>query len=300
MNIDDLNSEYGIRGLAEFVEGCGDLTKLVMAGEGGVAEVYLLGGHVTSFRPAGGEDVLWLSEASHFEVGKAIRGGIPICHPWFAALASDPAAPIHGYVRTSELEVRGVELTDDGGVCALLGRRFQNAPTQGWPGGFELRVRVTVGRSLSLAVETENIGDGELIFNEALHTYFNVSDVRHVNVTGLAGEQYWCKVTGEEGRQGDEPITFAGQFDRVYKGATGETLLRDPRMGRKIRIAKRGSRSTVVWNPWIEKAAAMADFGDDEWPGMLCIEAANAMDDAVRIAPGESHEIETVISVERE
>jgi len=298
MNIDDLNREFGIPGLAEFREGQGDLTQLVMAAEGSVAEVYLLGGHVTSFRPAGGQDLLWLSRKSHFEVGKPIGGGIPVCHPWFGALAADAAAPIHGYVRLAELDVESVSLTEAGGVQAVLGRRFGKAEKANWPGEFEVRVRVTTaGRSLSVAVETKNVGAGELVLTEALHTYFRVSDVRKVSVTGLAGEPYWCKVTDTTGREGGEPVTFTGQFDRVYKGAVGETVLHDGGMGREIRIAKRGSRSTVVWNPWIEKAAAMADFGDDEWPEMLCIETANALDDAVRIAPGASHEMETVLEL---
>jgi D-hexose-6-phosphate mutarotase len=298
MNIEDLNSQYAIRGVAEFMEGSGDLTRLVMAAEGAVAEVYLLGGHVTSFRPAGGADVLWLSRASSYEVGKPIRGGIPICHPWFGPLESDPSAPMHGYVRTTELGVVSIALTDDGGVTAVLGKRFDRPAGRDWPGDFELTVRVTVGRSLSVAVRTSNIGGADLVISEALHSYFRVSDVRSVNVTGLAGDDYYCKLTGETARQGPEPLTFAAQTDRIYKGSTGEMVLHDPGMGRAIRVAKRHSRSTVVWNPWIEKAAAMADFGDDEWPGMLCIETANAMEDAVTIAPGEMHEIETIISVE--
>ena len=297
MELEELNRQFGIPGVAEFQYGNGGLTKLVMSGQGSVAEVYLLGGHVTSFRPAGRADVLWLSEKSNFEVGKAIRGGIPICHPWFGPLEADPAAPMHGYVRLTELDVESVSLTDDDGVEAVLGKRFEKPAGMNWPGDYELRVRVTVGRSLTVAVETKNIGADELVVSEALHTYLAVSDVRKVSVTGLAGEAFWCKVTSTAGVESDEPVTFGGEFDRVYKGATGEVVLHDAGMGREIHVAKRGSRSTVVWNPWIKKAAAMADYGDDEWPGMLCIETANALEEAVRIAPGQTHEMATTVTV---
>jgi len=298
MSVEELNRLFGIPGLAEFEEGNGGLTKLVIAAEGSLAEVYLLGAHVTSWTPAGGEDVLWLSRESRYEIGKPIRGGIPICHPWFGPLEGDSSAPIHGYVRLTCLEVESISPTDDGGVSAVLWRRFGKPPGDNWPGDFELRLRVTVGRSLSVAAETLNRGQRDLVISEALHTYFRVSDVRKVRVTGLAGAAYWSKATGGRAVQGPEPLTFTAQTDSVYRHSAGEVVLHDPQMLRAINVAKRGSKSTVVWNPWIEKAAAMPDFGDDEWPEMLCIEAANALDDAVAVPPGKTHVIETIISVE--
>lgn len=297
MSVDELNRQFGIPGVAAFEEGEGGLTKIVMAAQGSVAEVYLLGGHVTSWTPAGGEDVLWLSKKSQYAIGQPIRGGIPLCHPWFGTLEGNESAPLHGYVRVMPLDVESVELCDDGGVSALLWAKFSQPAGTAWPSDFEIRVHVTVGRSLSVTAETLNCGQADLVLSEALHSYFRVSDVRNVSVTGLAGEAYWSKVTGSEGVQGPEPLTFAAQTDRVYKHSSADVMLHDPGLGRTIHIAKRGSQSTVVWNPWIEKAAAMADFGDDEWPEMLCIETANALDDVVTIPPGETHVMETCISV---
>jgi D-hexose-6-phosphate mutarotase len=297
MDIEDLNRQFGIPGVAEFEDGKGDLARLVIAAEGSVAEVYLLGGHVTRWTPVGGQDVLWLSRASHYEIGKPIRGGIPVCLPWFGPLDGDPSAPIHGYVRLTCLNVESVAMNDDGSVSAVLWRKFEEPPAENWPGNFELRVRVTVGPSLSVAAEVLNLGQRDLVLGEALHTYFRVSDVRKVSVTGLAGAGYWNKVTGTRAVQGPDPVTFAAQTDRVYLNSAGEVVLHDEQMGRDIRIAKRGSKSTVVWNPWVEKAAAMPDFGDDEWPEMLCIETANALDDSVAIPPGKMHTMETIISV---
>ena len=296
MNIEDLNRQFGIPGVAEFDYGSGDLAKLVIAAEGSVAEVYLLGGHVTSWTPAGGQDVLWLSRQSRYEIGKPIRGGIPVCLPWFGPLEGDPSAPIHGYVRLTCLNVESLAMNDDGSISAVLWRKFEEPPAENWPGDFEVRVRITVGRSLSVAAEMLNLGQKDLVLSEALHTYFRVSDVRKVSVAGLAGAAYWSKATGARSVQGPEPLTFSAQTDSVYGNSTGEVVLHDPQMGRAIGIAKRGSKSTVVWNPWIEKAAAMPDFGDDEWPEMLCIEAANALDDAVAVPPGKTHTMETIIS----
>jgi D-hexose-6-phosphate mutarotase len=296
MNIEELNRQFGIPGVAEFADGEGDLTRLVIAAEGSLAEVYLLGGHVTRWIPEGGQDVLWLSRASHYEVGKPIRGGIPVCLPWFGPLAGDPSAPIHGYVRLSLLNVESVAFNDDSSVSAVLCRKFEKPPAGNWPGDFEVRLRVTVGRSLSVAAEMLNLGHKDLVLSEALHTYFRVSDVRKVRVTGLAGATYLDKLTGARTVQGPEPLTFTAQTDRVYVNSAGEVVLHDPQMGRDVRIAKRGAKSTVVWNPWIEKAAAMPDFGDDEWPEMLCIETANALDDVVTIPAGKTHTMETIIS----
>ncbi len=297
MSYKELNRQYGIPGVAEFEEGRGGLTSLVIAAEGSVAEIYLLGGHVTSWTPAGGSDVLWLSDKSHYAIGKPIRGGIPVCHPWFGPLAGNEAAPMHGYVRVMPMDVESVTLCDDGAVAVGLWAKFSRPDGGDWPSDFEIHLRVTVGKSLSVAAKTINCGRDDLVLTEALHSYFRVSDVRKVSVTGLAGREYWSKVTGGTGEQGSEPLTFAAETDRVYGDSTETVELHDPGLGRTIRIAKQGSRSTVVWNPWVEKAAAMEDFGDDEWPGMLCIETANALDDAITISPGDRHVMETQISV---
>jgi len=298
MRWDRLNQEFGIPGVVAFEEGSGGLTRMSIAAAGGEAEIYLLGGHVTGFRPGGGEDVLWVSGRSHFAVGQPIRGGVPVCHPWFGEKADGPAGPRHGYVRLMEFDVESVDQEADGGVTVVLFTKF-SVGNANWPGNFELRNRVTVGEALSMALETLNRGEEDLTITEALHSYFRVSDVREVSVTGLEGCEYLSKVAGGERRlQGDQPITFAGETDNVYLNTQAECILADAGMGRRIHVAKAGSSSTVVWNPWIDKARRMPDFGDDEWREMLCIETANALSNAVTIRPGESHTMEARIWVE--
>ena len=298
MTLDELNERFGIPGVVRFDEGAGSLDRAAIATARSEAHVYLLGGHVTHWRPAGGEDVLWVSRESSFAVGRPIRGGVPVCHPWFAAKSDEPNAPSHGYVRLMAWDVESVAQAGDGSVTLVLWTKFSRPAGSAWPGNFELRNTVTVGEALTMSLETRNFGPEPLTITEALHSYFRVSDVRNVSVAGLAGCEYFDKVAAATLRQGDEPVTFAGETDRVFRHAGGACVLDDSGLGRKIHIAKRGSRSTVVWNPWTDKARRMADFGDDEWPGMVCVETANALDDAVTIPPGGSHTMTARISLD--
>ena len=298
MTVDELNRRFGIPGAAGFEPGRGGLTRLAVIAPGGEAHVYLLGAHVTHWQPARGEPVLWVSRNSAFEVGRPIRGGVPVCHPWFAERPGDPGAPLHGPARLVEWSVASVERGPGGDVTAALTTAF-GPGAGGREGDFELTCTVTVGSTLALALRTRNLGNEPLTVTEALHSYFRVADVRGVSVTGLEGCTYFGKVTGGPNQvQGDEPITFRGETDSVYLNTPADCVLHDPRMGRRIRVTKSGSMSTVVWNPWVDKARRMPDFGDDEWPEMLCIETANALDDAVTVPPGESHTLAARIRVE--
>ena len=159
---------------------------------------------------------------------------------------------------------------------------------------YELRL----GRDLSMALTVTNPADAPITFEEALHTYLAVGDVRQVSVAGLEGVTYVDKVDGAKRKtQAEELITIGGEIDRLYLETEAAVTLTDPGLGRRIRVEKTGSRSSVVWNPWVAKSRAMADFGDDEWPGMICIETANAADNAVTLPPHGSHTITATISV---
>ena len=254
------------------------------------ADVYLHGAHVTAWQPADQAPVLWVSRESQFATGAPIRGGVPICFPWFAAHATDATAPAHGFAR-----LRGWRLTDasldDSRVELRFACRDDEATRRSpWPHPFAAEYRVSLGEQLSLALDVSNTGDVPIAFEAALHTYFAVSDIRRVTVTGLAGTNYLDKVEGlAVKRQGDAPVAFAGETDRIFLDTEATCTIHDPGLGRRIHVAKRGSLSTIVWNPWIAKARAMPDFGDDEWRQMLCIETANVRDRAVRLEPGSHH-----------
>ena len=274
------------------------LERLAIATGRATAEVYLHGAHVTAWQPSGAEPVIWVSGDSQFHPDKPIRGGVPICFPWFSAHATDASAPMHGFARLREWTLSGA---DDRGADVQVTFRLTDddiSRRSAWPHRFTADYRITVGDHLALALDVTNTGDAPLTFEAALHTYFAVKDIRQVGVTGLAGTEYLDKVEAfGRKRESDAPIRFAGETDRVYLDTESTCTIHDPGFRRRIEIAKTGSQSTIVWNPWIDKARAMADFGDDEWPSMLCIETANVRDAAVRLEPGSHHRMTAVMGV---
>lgn len=295
----DLNASHGIPGTLEFVPGPGGLTVATITNHHASAAIALHGAHVMSYTPAGGQDLLWMSQASLFAAGEPIRGGIPVCWPWFGAHPSDPALPAHGFVRRLSWEVLETVSHLDGTTTLRLGLNDSPATRQFWPYAFGLELAVTIGPQLTVALKMLNPGTEPCPISCALHTYFGVGDVRSVVINGLDGTAYINTVGGknEECRQTGE-IRIAEEVDRVYLDTTAEVTVDVPAQQRRIRIAKQGSRTTVVWNPWITKAAKMPDFGDQEFPEMLCVETANARRNTLTLAPGTSHTITTILSAE--
>ena len=273
------------------------LKALRLRASGSEALVYLHGAHVASFRTSEHGELLWLSEKALYAPGKAIRGGVPICFPWFGAHATRSDLPAHGFARTREFVFEGSELHGDTVVAELTLRA--DAHTLAWfPHPFSARLRVSVGRELSLAFEVENTGPDSFDYELALHTYLGVSDVRNVELVGLAGASYDDKVSGAVGCvEGTAPLRFAAETDRVYDSNARVSVL-DPSRKRRLVIDKTRSATTVVWNPWIDKAKRMADFGDDEWPGMLCVETANTGRHRITLDPESRHTTTTIISAE--
>jgi glucose-6-phosphate 1-epimerase len=291
LTVDQLNDRFAVGDAARFEAGEGGLKRLAIATPHATAQVYLHGAHVAQWQPDGFAPVLWLSQRSHFAAGKPIRGGVPICFPWFGPNADDPAAPAHGLARTKAWDVAGVHRTADGEVVVELETLVLD---------FAVTYTVTVGPSLTMTLHARNRAAAPRRFEAALHTYFTVGDVRQVRIAGLAGATYIDKVDAARRKvQGAEPIMFTQETDRVYLDTTAACVLDDPVLLRRITVEKAGSQTTVVWNPWTAKAARMEDFGDDEWPGMCCIETANVADHAVTLSPGGDHGMTAAIHVER-
>ena len=263
----------------QLVVGQGGLPKLVIRTPQADAEIYLHGAQVTHFQPRGQKPVLFLSGKSSFEPGKPIRGGVPICFPWFGARQD---APAHGFARLREWEL----------VCAEPGAVTLQLVEDDWGATF----RVSVGASLGMELTVKNLCREARQFEAALHTYLAVSDVRQVGITGLAGTTY-LNTVGEprENVEGTAPIRITAETDRLYLNTISTVTVEDHGWQRRIVIEKAGSHSTVVWNPWIAKAQRMADFGDDEWPGMLCVETCNVKNNAVTLATGAIHTMSAVI-----
>jgi glucose-6-phosphate 1-epimerase len=281
--------------------GRGDLPCLRIASERhGTGEVYLQGAHVTAWQPRDHAPVLWVSRESVFASGRPIRGGVPICFPWFAAHPTDKTAPSHGFARVATWTL--AEAVEGEHGVSLAFTFADTAQTLGspWPHRFLATYRVTFGTSLQLALTVRNTSEQAVRFEEALHTYYAVQNVREIEIGGLEATEYLDKVDAfARKRQGADAIRFAGETDRVYLDTTATCVIRDPARRRAIRIAKTGSRTTVVWNPWIEKARGLADFGDLEWVEMVCVETANVGDAAVSLQPGAEHTMTATVTVER-
>jgi len=294
MNVEQLQSRFTVPGVS-FAPGQGGLPRVTISTPAADAQVYLHGAHVTHFQTRGARPLLFLSGKSHFAAGKAIRGGIPIIFPWFGNHPTNSAAPAHGFARTLPWEVAAVQRKGDA-VSVTLALSASEATRKWFPFAFTARYTVTVGTSLDLALEVRNDATEPIQYEEALHTYLAVADVRAVRIDGLAGRPFIDKVDGfRKKSQPPGPVQITGETDRVYLDTSDTVTIPDPGLQRRILVSKEGSRSTVVWNPWTEKAKEMSDFGPDEWPRMLCIETANAADNKVSLSPGQSHTMRAMI-----
>jgi glucose-6-phosphate 1-epimerase len=299
MTLSELNERFGLQSAIRFEIAPGGLTRATIATDAATAEIYLQGAHLTQWRPASAEHpVLFLSAKSNFTAGKAIRGGVPVVFPWFAERKGGLPGGMHGFARTLPWEVVATERRPDG--VALSFKLLPNQTTRDV--GFDhfvLVYEVVVGETLTLKLEVENVGDSALTFEEALHAYYRVSDVRQIEVSGLGDTDYLDRADNAKRKHLPAgAIRIAGETDQLHLNTQSAVTIADPEWRRRIVIEKRGSKSTVVWNPWIEKAARLADFGDDEWTGMVCVEPANAAENAVTVAPGAVHTMGITVRVE--
>ncbi|HTO11048.1 MAG TPA: D-hexose-6-phosphate mutarotase [Candidatus Binatia bacterium] len=280
-------------------KGEGGLDRARVAGPRGEAEVYLQGAHVTRWQPRGARPVLFVSSRAVYAPGKAIRGGVPLIFPWFGAHGTDTSKPMHGFARSRPWRVTATGSKPDGTVTLELGLDDDEATRALWPHPFRARYRVTAGDTLGMALEVVNTGTAPFTFEAALHTYLTVGDVRTAGVSGLENTLFIDKVDGfTRKRHGAEPLRLTGETDRVFLGTRARCVVDDPGLRRRLSVDKTGSASTVVWNPWAAKTAAMADMGPDDWRSMICVETANAADDAVTVAPGGTHVMTATIGAE--
>lgn len=294
----DLTARFGMDGRLEFTSPADGMAVADIKTRLCSARIALQGAQVIDWTPAGEKPLIWLSPAAKFSAGKSIRGGIPVCWPWFGAHA-DPSLPAHGFARTVPWRVTAAESRPDDNLT-LVFELAANAATQAlWPYTTPLQLRITLGRTLQLELITRNEDKREVTLSEALHTYFAVSDVRQVSVTGLDGGDYLDKVTGFDRKTQQGAVTFDGEVDRIYVDTAAECVIHDPLWQRRILIEKQGSDSTVVWNPWHGKATAMGDMGAEGYLSMLCVESGNAAHNQVRLAPGDEHRLCVRYSISR-
>lgn len=296
LNLEELNQRHALPGQLRFAPGPGGLPAAHIGNLHAAGTLVLQGAHVLHFQPRGQQPVLWASRHSFYAPGRPIRGGIPVCWPWFGAHPTDPGKPGHGFARTSAWEVLGTSASPAG---ALIELGLQSGPVtlELWPHPFSLRLRALFGPQLGVELHIHNPGDQPFSISAALHSYFSVSQASAIAITGLEGSAYCDKVGAAPQRQ-KGPVRLSAETDRVYQDTTAECRIEDPGLGRRICIAKQGSRSTVVWNPWSAKAARLEDFGDEEYRQMVCVETANAPPDQRTLAPGATHCLQAAIRIE--
>jgi len=291
-----LNQRFGIAEVAEVVEGQGGLPKIVIKSAAAEGEIYLLGAHLTSWKPADSHEVLFMSRNSLFQDGKAIRGGVPVCFPWFGPNPSNPKAPAHGFARIRAWELDSLEKHGDD-VVVTMQLASDEATKQWWSADFRLTYRVTFGRELTLEFVLTNIGSEPVTYEAALHTYYRIGDISKTSIEGLDRVHYIDKTDNREEKIQRGPITIAKETDSVYLDTTADIAIIDPVLRRKITVHKENSHCTVVWNPWIDKAKAMADLGETAWPNMICVEACNVGPFVVELSPEQQHSMKAITTV---
>lgn len=288
MTIEQLNAQFGIAGQLEFVAGNGGLPMIQVNSSKAKALISLHAGQVLSYQPAGeAEDVLFLSEKAYYQDGKAIKGGAPICWPWFGADPEGKGRPGHGFVRNRGWNVVATEALANGDIKVTVGLD-DTAETQAiWPHSFSLRQEIIIGDSLNLSLITRNTGKEKFNITQAFHTYFKVGDITRSKVLGLSSCDYFDKAGGgntQKHQTGD--VTIDAEVDRIYLNVGNTLTIDDAALNRRIQITSQGSKTAVVWNPWEKIARDMADLEDYDYKRLLCVETTNAADDVQEVAPG--------------
>ena len=295
MSVDGLNENFSFSDentLIKFKMGEGNIPVVTIKNNKATALISLQGAHILSWKPVGNDEVIWLSSNATFAIGKSVRGGIPVCWPWFGAHESDSSFPAHGFARTVLWDVIDTKINSSGETeitfrltTIELEQNLQNM----WPQATIVEYKISVGEKLTMELKTFNKSDKSIEIGQALHTYFEIDDVSNTVVHGLEGKNYLDKTEQFISKIQDGPITIEGEVDRVYLDTTDDITIDDKI--RKILIKKQGSQSTVVWNPWKEVAEKMGDLGNKGYQKMLCVESANAADDVITIMPGENYSL---------
>ena len=304
-----LNESFALPSVLHFEE-AGALARAHITLPTCTATVYLHGAHLTHWQPAGQDPVLFLSAQSEFTPGKPIRGGVPICFPWFGPRTGGQPGPSHGFARIQEWSVANVALLSGlPSSCQepTLHLTFTLGPSDlsrslgfdHFRVAYELIFGADAGRSVTLRLSVANLGSEPMPFEEALHTYFAVADVRTTPITGLSSAPYLDKTdNGKEKTTPAGDLTLIATTDRVFPGHTAPVAIHDAGNGRVLTNTKQNSATTVLWNPWAEGSATFGDLPNDAWPGFVCVETANTGADRITLAPNQAHTLEAVFSVQ--
>ncbi len=262
------------------------------------ADISLYGGQVLSFRPVHTEqDVLFLSRRAMFRNGTAIRGGIPICWPWFGNDPENRNRPSHGFARTSNWRLAEIRSEPDSSVILSLHLNDTQESLAVWPAAFRLELNISVSTELKLELVSRNESSVPMMITQALHSYFRVSAAEKTEIIGLEGCEYIDKLDQGRVKYQKAVLYPKGGFDRIYSISNSAVTISDSGFRRRIEVKSSGSRSIVAWNPWKEKSGAIRDLKNADYQHFVCLETANAGHDSVSILPGQCHRLQTIIAV---
>ncbi|WP_439105856.1 D-hexose-6-phosphate mutarotase [Congregibacter sp.] len=294
----ELHAKFAIDDVVRVVDAASEFPVVEIDNAWASVRIAVHGGQVLSYQPHDEAPVLWVSDTAAYVHGKSVRGGIPICWPWFG-VHPDPAMPSHGFARNLFWQLIAVKQDEDGCTEVLLCLEDDEQSRLLWPHAFQLQLKVSVGKTLSLALTMVNSAEESVELTAALHSYFDVGDIARTSVRGLDGVEYIDALQDSRRFTQSGNVQFDAELDRIYQQTSGDEFIDDQLRGRLIHLQKSRSDSTVVWNPWIEKSAGMNDFVEGGYRRMVCVETGNMGADLVRLATGASHTLGVTISVQR-
>jgi len=293
-----LNERFGIDGTVHFGEGINSMPKVELTFNEARLELYLQGAHITRYQPAAGIEVLWMSDSALYQPGKALRGGIPLCWPWFGAHADNPDLPQHGYARTSQFQVSSTN-ADHQQTSIILTLDAAQAPAPDLQNRAALEFEIRLSDALWMEMRSRNLSTSPLTLSNALHSYFAISQRQQVTIPAVTGLTYLDKLQDYLPQQQASEITLNSEVDRVYQAPPATIDLLDRGHHIKTSIESWGNNNLVIWNPGEQKARQMNDFDNLGFEQMVCIEPANALAQRITLAPGEHHRLGQEIKVNR-
>ena len=300
MNIEQLNTDYGITDKVKFVEGKGGFPVMEISNEYAKAAISVYAGHVLSFQPLDlAEDIMFFSSQAYYQNKKAMKGGVPVCWPWFGPDPESKGRSSHGFVRNRPWQMRDVVSTQNGETKVTMGLNDTEETRKIWDYSFELAIAITVGSTLTIELITRNTGDSPFSITQALHTYFKIGDINQVAVLGLEDRAYIDKVDNNQQKTQTGTVTFDGECDRIYLDVPPKLTIDDREWKRKIKITATNSNTAIVWNPGAEVAQKMADLGDRDYLNFVCVETANAAKEIVEVAANNEYRITANYAVEK-
>ena len=298
IDIDELDDKFSIEGEVGFAELEEELGFVTVSNKYADADICLYGAHVVSYRPQNSMDLLWMSSESNFEVGLPIRGGIPVCFPWFGPHQTDSEKPQHGFGRLMYWDVVSTESKPSGETKIVLGLASSEETKAYWPHDFYAEMIFNVGSKLTATLKVTNTSGEPFDYTCALHSYYNISALENISIEGLRGTTYYNQLTREHDIQEEKLLQIHESLTRHYLNTESTVIIDDNIFNRKIKVEKTGSKVTTVWNPGEETCAAIGDMPDDGFHAFVCVEATNAFEYPVRVAPGESFETTAIIGID--